>query len=249
MTSSDENVRPAPAAYEDLARMVDFAVVSPDVSDDQMARACERAKAGGVGRLTVRPADLDMVCRWMDGSGIPVGAVVSYPHGGDTTAVKLFAVRDALGRGAKAIETVLSPARMISRQFRYLESELLQMAQECHRAGAELIVDFELGWLPADLRAIACRLAKRTEADWVRPASLYGPAYTSEDVQLLTSKLGDRVKVSGAWPATIEAALAAHASGVAGFQSTDPEPLLTAWRTELKRRELEAAAVRRAELG
>jgi deoxyribose-phosphate aldolase len=249
MTSSEETVRPAPAVYEDLARMVDFAVVAPDVSDDHMARACDRAKAGGVGRLTVRPADLDMVCRWMDGSGIPVGAVVSYPHGADTTAAKLFAVRDALGRGARAIETVLSPARMISRQFRYLESELQQMAQECHRARAELIVDFELGWLTADLRAIACRLAKRTEVDWVRPASLYGPAYTSEDVQLLRSKLGDLVKVSGAWPATIEAALAAHAGGVAGFQSTDPEPLLTAWSKELKRRELEAAVARKPELG
>jgi deoxyribose-phosphate aldolase len=243
MTPTDENTRPALVAYEDLAGMVDYTVVAPELSEDHTARACGDAKRLRPARMIVRPSDLDSVTRWLGGTGIGVGAVVSYPNGADTTPVKLYAVRDALGRGAKAIETVLSPARMISRQFRYLESELLQMSQECHRAAAELILDLELAYLSEDLRAIACRLAKRVEVDWVRAGSLNAPGeVTLEDARWLTVKMGDRVKVSGPWPATVEAALEAHAAGIAGFQSTDPRPLLTAWTAELKRREEVSAA-------
>lgn len=244
MTPATElNTRPPLATYEDLSRMVDYAIVSPEASEDSVSQACDRARQQRVGRVTVRPSDLDLVSRWMDASGISVGAVVSYPHGTDTTAVKLYSVRDAIRRGAKVIETVLSPARMISRQFRYLESEFVQMTQECHRAGVELVVDLEMGWLSDDLKVIACKIARRTEVDQVRPFSLYGPAGSSaaQDLALLTAKLGDLVKVAAPWPDSWEAAREAHAAGVSGFQTTDPAPLLAAWSGELKRRAEEAA--------
>jgi deoxyribose-phosphate aldolase len=238
MTNSGENVRPPLAAYEDLARMVDFAALAPNFSEEQVAQACEVARKHRVGRLTVRPADLDLVAQWMEGSGIPIATTAAFPHGADTTSAKLYAVRDALQRGAKAIETVLNLGKVISRQFRYVESELLQMGQECHRVGAELIVDFEVGWLAPDLRVIACRIAKRAEVDWVRAGSLYGPGgYAVEDLQFLGVKLGELVKVdAGPSVLTLDDAIRVHKAGVSGFQTTDPGPLLEAWAAELKRR-------------
>lgn len=238
MTNSGENVRPPLALYEDMARMVDYAALAPNYSEEQVAQACEVARKHRVGRLTVRPADLYLVTQWMKGSGIPIATTVSFPHGADTTSAKLFAVRDALQRGAKALETVLNLGKVISRQFRYVESELLQIAQECHRSGAELLVDFELGWLAPDLRVIACRIAKRAEVDWVRAGSIYGPgAYTVEDLQFLGTKLGDLVKLdAGPSVRTLDDAMRAHQMGVSGFVSTDPGPLLEAWTTELERR-------------
>ncbi|MBS1874120.1 MAG: hypothetical protein JSU00_12965 [Acidobacteria bacterium] len=242
MTPAETNPTPVFTSYEDLSRSVDFAIVGPEASDDRIAQTCEQAKARRVGRLTVRPSSLDLVTRWMGGSGISICAAVSYPHGADTTAVKLYAVRDAINRGARAIETILSPGRMISRQFRHLESEIMQMTQECHRSGVEFILDFEIGWLPPDLQAIACKLARRTEVDVVRAASLYGPPASAEDVQLLVSKLGELAKVSTTLPETLEAAEAARVAGVAWFQTAAPEPLLTAWDVEVKRRADELAA-------
>src|SRR6476646_7860415 len=106
MTNSTQNARPPLASYEDLARMVDYAALGPNYSEEQVSRACDVARKYRVGRLTVRPADLDLVTQWMQGSGVAIGATVSYPHGADTTSAKLFALRDALQRGAKAIETV-----------------------------------------------------------------------------------------------------------------------------------------------
>lgn len=246
MTNTGEQTRPALAAYEDLARIVDYAVLTPSYSEDQVSRACNLARKYRVGRITVRPADLDLVAEWTRGSGVAIGTSVSYPHGADTTSAKLFATRDALQRGAKAIETVLNPGKMASRQFRYIESELIQMAQECHRAGAQLIVDFEMNWLPEDLRVIGCRIAKRADVDWVRTGTLFGPAVSAEaDLPMLLEKLGDVVKLdAGTAARTLDGVLKLHASGVSGFQTEDPAALLDAWTAELKRREAEAAAAK-----
>jgi deoxyribose-phosphate aldolase len=244
MTNSGDAVRPPLAAYEHLAGMIDFAVLAPNLSEEQVAKACQDARARRVGRLTVRPADLDLVVSWTKGSNVQIGTTVGYPHATETTSVKLYAVRDALQRGARVIETVLNPGKMIARQFRYIESELQQMAQECHRAGAQLVVDFELGWLAEDLRVIACRIAKRTEVDWVRAGSLYGPGrYGDTDLRFLAGKLGEIVKLdAGPSVAGLEDAMNVYRAGATGFQTLDPGPLLETWSAELKRREAERAA-------
>lgn len=243
METGQQNTRPPLAAYEDVARMVDYAVLAPALTEEQVSQACGVAKKYRVGRITVRPADLDLVCEWMKGSGIPVCAAISYPHGADTTAVKLYAVRDALSRGARCVETVLNPGKVASRQFRYVESELMQMAQECRRHSAELVVDFELAGLPLDLRVIACRIARRAEVSWVRAGSLSGPSeYTMEDLQFIRERLGDLVELD-AGPAvrTLADVQRAHEIGCSAFVTDDPGHILEAWTAELKRREAEAA--------
>lgn len=235
---SEKTSRPPLSTESDLAQLIDYALLSPRFSDEQIARGCELAARNAVAAVTVRPIDLATALRSIGSASVRIGAVVSYPHGAATTAVKLYEARDALGRGAKSIETVLNAGAMISRQFRYIETELLQMAQECHRAGARLILDLELPWLAPDLRVIACRIARRAEVDVVRPASLFGPpGSTVEDLRFLVEKCGDVVKVdAGNLVRKWEEAETAYAAGCVGFQSTDPGPILESWRAELTRR-------------
>ncbi len=234
-------VRPPLAAYEDLARMMDFAVLAPELAEDDVHRACQIAAKYRIARLTVRPADLDLVSQWMKGTALTVGAVVSYPHGADTTSAKLYAVRDALGRGARAIETPMNPGKLASRQFRYLESELMQMAQECRRAGAEIIVDVEFNHLPEDLRVIACRIARRADVDWIRTGSAHGQTPDWEHLAFVAPKLGHSMRLdAGPLVRSLEDAQRSYEIGCGGFQTTDPTALLESWIAELKRREQES---------
>jgi len=237
----EQQPRPPLSTESDLSRLIDYALLSPRFSDEQIVRACDVARKNSVASVTTRPIDIATVVRAIGSTGIRVGAAVSYPHGAATTAAKLYESRDALQRGATFIETVLNPGAMASRQFRYIETELLQMAQECRRAGATLILDLELPWLPPDLRVIACRIARRAEVDVVRVASLFGPSgYTIEDLAFLIEKCGELVRVdAGHLVRKWEDAEAAYAAGCAGFQSTDPTPIVESWRAELARRKAE----------
>ncbi len=242
-TPPEDSSRPALSTESDLAQLIDYALLSPRFSEEQIARGCEAAVRNALRCVTVRPIDLATAVRAVGGAPVRIGAAVSYPHGAATTAVKLYETRDALGRGARSIETVLNAGAMISRQFRYVETELLQMAQECHRAGATLTVDLELPWLAPDLRVIACRIARRAEVDAVRPASLFGPpGATVEDLRFLIEKCGELVQVdAGNLVRKWEEAETAHSAGCIGFQSTDPVPILESWRAELARRKEQEA--------
>jgi deoxyribose-phosphate aldolase len=232
-------VRPPLATYDDLAKMIDVALMAFDLSEEDVLRGCEMAKQYRVASVTLRPADVQLAGPWLKGSAVVPAAVVSYPHGAATTAVKNYETRDLLQRGARAIETPLNLGKVISRQFQYVEMELIQMAQECHRAGATLTLDIEFPTLAPDLRVIACKIAKRSEVDRVRAVSAFGEGRPSkEDLEFLATKLGDLVALdAGAWARTLEDALLAYGAGASSFQTTAAPAILDAWTAELKRRE------------
>ena len=102
------------------------------------------------------------------------------PHGYSTTAAKTYAARDLLRRGVQEIDTVMNTGKLVSRQFQYLETELLQMADACHQSAAILKVNLESEFLTEELNIIACRIARRAGADYIGTNKL-------EDIAVLLS--------------------------------------------------------------
>lgn len=242
MTDLEPIAQPTLETYQDVAGMMNYLLLDPHFSDEQIEQGSNLAKRCGVGAITPRPADVERVTRWVAETPIEVTGVVGYPHGITTTAVKLFETRDLLQRGAKRIETPLNSGRMISRQFRHLETELLQMSQECRRAGAKLTLAIELAPLSADLRVIACRLARRSEVDCVRAIDA-----TLEDLQFLSARLGDSVRLeAGANLAKWEDVAAIREAGCISFQTVNPLTILDGWKAELARRSQAGQAVGQA---
>ena len=143
--------------YADLAALIEYAVTRSELSEADVARGCELAKQHGVASVIVRPSDMDLAARWMAGSGVRLGTLVDSPHGYSTTAAKTYAARDLLRRGVQEIDTVMNTGKLVSRQFQYLETELLQMADACHQSGALLKVNLESEFLTEELNIIACR--------------------------------------------------------------------------------------------
>jgi deoxyribose-phosphate aldolase len=222
---------------EDLAPILEYPLLHPTFNEEDVHAGCQLARELRLGFVTVRPSDLGLAAKWMQGSETSIGSTIGVPHGEDTTAVKVYGVRDLIQRGARHIETAINLGKMLSRQFQYVEMELLQMAQECHRAGALLIVDLPLASMGDDHRVIACRIAKRIEADYFRPV----PA--GEALSFLAPRLGENVKLDAGCVATLDEAMAAHTLGARRMASTDPRALVESWSAEQKKRAAGGQAV------
>lgn len=216
--------------YDDLARMIEHAVLRPELSEEGVRRACELAREYRVAAVCVRPSDVDLAVRWMDGSGVALASVVSYPHGAATTPAKVYETRDLLRRGVKEIDTVLNLGKVISRQFQYVEMELQQMAQACHEAGAILKVSFESTYLTDDLKTIACRICRRAEVDYARASTL-------DEMPLMQRLCGERVKLAGPGVDTFAEILALRAAGCTRVSTIATASILDAWKSELKKAE------------
>lgn len=227
--------KPEQARYEDLAKIIELSLLGSDLSESAVAEGCEQAKQYDVAAVLVRPCDVDLVARWIGGSSVALGASVDVPYGYSTTTAKVYAVRDVLRRGTKEIDTVMNTGKLISRQFQYLETELLQMADACHASGAILKVSLESAFLDEELKIVACRIAKRAGADFLA-------VHTLEDIAVVTPHLRDRLKLKAEGAVdSLEAALQLRDAGCARIHSTQPGPILDAWKAKLAEAQAQVA--------
>ncbi|MGD0297657.1 MAG: hypothetical protein ABSE86_11105 [Bryobacteraceae bacterium] len=221
---SDPAVSASVSNYADLAGLIDYALTRSELSEADIARGCELAKQHGVASVIVRPSDVDLAARWMAGSGVRLGTLADSPHGYSTTAAKTYAARDLLRRGVQEIDTVMNTGKLVSRQFQYLETELLQMADACHQSAALLKVNLESEFLTEELNIIACRIARRAGADFIGTSK-------PEDVPLLLSHSRDRLKIKcHAAISDLDSALAFQSAGCARIEIAEPVGILEAWK-------------------
>lgn len=235
MEQNPTGARPPLTTYEGLAKMIDHSLVRPELTDEQVVAGCELAKRYQVASVSVRPCDVDLAVRLLGGSGVAVGSVAGFPHGSSTTGVKLYEIRDVLRRGAKEVDMVLNISRLLSRQFQYVETELLQCAEECHKQGALLKVIFENAYLTDELKIVACRISGRAEVDFVKTSTAFAPTgYTIEDLKLMRKHTPEHVGVKAAGGVrTLEKALEVYEAGCSRFGATATAAILDAWKVHL----------------
>jgi deoxyribose-phosphate aldolase len=177
----------------------------------------DKASTLAVQCVMVRPCDVDAAVR----SGIRVGSVCGWPNGDQTTGVKLYEARDLLRRGAKEVDFVLNPSRLLSRQFQYVDMELMQAVDACHKEGAIIKIVFPAGILNYEAKLVAARICSRVGPDFAVISSEGDIAalrpHFSDDIGLKYSYVGSR--------ADMERLLAA---GCSRFGCDDPEALLKA---------------------
>ncbi len=215
---------PAPT-YEDLARLLEHSLMRPDLTESDVAKGVDLARRYRVASVIVRPSDVDLAANWVKGSGVKLGSVVDWPHGDLTTSVKTYAVRDLLRRGAQEIDCVLNTGKLLSRQFQYLEMELVQMAEACHQAGAILKVTIESQYLNEELRIVACRILRRANADYIATP-------LAQDLPLLKEYAKERLLLK-AFPGKFEEAQQAREAGCVRLQSDATAAILDAWKAKL----------------
>ena len=71
---------------DELARMIDHAVLKPDATADDVRSACELAARYRVASVFVRGCDVRQAVELLRGSGVTVGTVIGFPHGTAHTA-------------------------------------------------------------------------------------------------------------------------------------------------------------------
>jgi len=226
--------------YEDVAGRLELALTRPDLHEEAVDAACRKAVAFGLGAVVVRPGDVDMAARILNGTSVALASVAGFPHGSSTTGTKLYEGRDLLRRGAKEVNLVVNYGRMLSRQFQHVETEILQMSESCHQSDAILKIVYESAYLAEDLKNIICKMAKRTDTDYVETDSL-------ADLPQLKAICRDVVKLKVAGPSTLEKFQEAYKAGIERYNAADPFAIATEWKQVLAaRKAAEEAAAKQA---
>lgn len=211
--------------------MIDLNLLDPAMPEEQVAAMCQRAQSYQLACVTVRPSDVQLASKWL--GDIVCGAPIGGEH---TTSTKLYEIRDLIARGAREFTVHLNVGKLVSRQFKYLETELVQIVPQIRETGAQSKLVLELETLAPDLRVIACKLAKRGGFDYGRASSRITPA--DEGLDFLRLRFGDVLKIdAGGDVRTLSEAKRLFTGGCVRLASQSPWALLDEWRSEIAARD------------
>lgn len=224
----DHGQAPALTPAEFAARL-ETAIIDPAATVETAAAVYREAAACGASAVVVRPSDVEVCARYAQ-PHTALAALCSYPYGWQSTAVKVFEARDLIRRGARRVDVVVNVAKLQTREFQFVETELIQLAQACHEGGAKLRAILQTQWLGEEQKLVACKIAKRSETD--EAVAAIGPA-RPEDEEILLRKCPPYVKVC-TFARDLDGALNALAQGFDFVSTPAPANLLKQYEARVE---------------
>jgi len=182
---------------DELARMIDHAVLKPDATADDVRTACEIAAHHRVASVFVRHCDVVRAVELLRGTDVPVGTVIAFPHGTAHGEIKPADARQAAADGADELDMVVNIARLKDGEYEYVRDEIAGVVAAA--AGRIVKVILECCYLTREQMAMGCKGAEQAGAHFVKTSTGFGShGARVEDVRFLRSCVGDRLGVKAA---------------------------------------------------
>ncbi len=182
----------------ELAMYIDHTNLKPDATNVEIIRLCQEARTYDFASVCVNPYNVKLAKREMDKR--VVCSVIGFPLGANLTRTKLEETKLALKQGATECDMVLNISELKEQGYNYLLTEIEKIAELCHEHGAKLKVILETCLLNERDKIIACLIAKKAGADFVKTSTGFSKSgATVEDILLMRTVVGDYmgVKASG----------------------------------------------------
>jgi deoxyribose-phosphate aldolase len=203
--------------YEELAGMIDHSLLHPTMTDRELEDGCRAGVAYGVASVCIKPYYVKRAAELLAGSKVKVGAVIGFPHGGNTTECKRYETELACRDGAVEIDMVINIGKALSGDWDYVEHDVAAVCKEAHQRGAKVKVIIENDYLGSggagltadELKRKLCQICEIAGADWVKTSTGYGfvkgpdgkygyQGATEPDLKLMLSSVSPKVQVKAA---------------------------------------------------
>ncbi|TME52707.1 MAG: deoxyribose-phosphate aldolase [Chloroflexi bacterium] len=220
-------------SYDDVAKTIDHSLLRPELDDVFITDGCKLAARYQVASVCCRPADVARAIELLAGTGVAVGTVIGFPHGGSTTEAKVFEAEQALRAGASELDMVINIGALKSGRDAYVRDEIAAVVGVAHRAGALVKVIMENAYLDDDQKVRGCKLAEAAGADFVKTSTGFAPTgATHEDLVLMRRSVSPHIGVKAAGGVrTLDGLLAVMELGVTRIGATQTAAILDEFKS------------------
>lgn len=186
---------------EQLAKLIDYTLLKPNATNDDIKRLCEEAKKYGFWSVCVNPTYVSLATDILRETDVKVCSVVGFPLGANTPEVKALEAEKAINDGASEIDMVINIGALKSRDYELVKRDIYEVVERAKaRKDAVAKVIIETGLLTEDEKVLACKLVKESGADFVKTSTGFNaPGATVHDVKLIRETVGPNfgLKASG----------------------------------------------------
>jgi len=186
-------------SYRDLAKMIDHSLLKPALTRAELEAGCRIAVECDVASVCILPYFLSRAAELLGGSEVLPTTTIGFPHGGQTTRLKLLETEEALDAGARELDMVVNVSWVKSGAFAEVRSEIGAITQATHARGQKLKVIFENCYLDDAEKIRLCEICGEVGVDWVKTSTGFGSSgATVADVTLMRRHSPPSVAVKAA---------------------------------------------------
>lgn len=157
-----------------LAKMIDHSLLHPTLTDEAIAAGCGLAKKYDVATACVKPYSIQRARDILHGSSVEVCAVIAFPHGNSTTAIKVREAEEAVLAGAREIDMVVNIGKVLGEDWRYVSEEIRAINETVVNQAGILKVIFENDYLEDSHIIRLCEICSEHEVAFVKTSTGYG---------------------------------------------------------------------------
>ncbi|MEG2353545.1 MAG: deoxyribose-phosphate aldolase [Clostridium sp.] len=186
---------------EILCKLIDHTLLKPNASEVEVVKLCKEAIEHNFMSVCINPCYIRVAKNILKDTDVKVCTVVGFPLGSNTRESKLFETEDAINKGAEEIDMVINISKLKNRDYKYVEGEIEDICNICHKNNVITKVIIETCLLTLEEKIEACKISKNVGADFVKTSTGFSSGgATKEDIKLMRETVGDNigVKASGA---------------------------------------------------
>lgn len=183
----------------ELARYIDHTLLKPGSVKAQFEQLCNEAIQYKFYSVCVNSGWVEFVAKKLRGSGVKICSVIGFPLGEMETRSKAFEARNAIEYGANELDMVINIGALKSRNLKLVEEDIRAIKRAC-RSNTILKVIIETSLLTDEEKILACEIAKKADADFVKTSTGFSTSgATVADIALMRRIVGPNmgVKASG----------------------------------------------------
>lgn len=167
-----------------LLRRIELALLAPELSKIEIETGCETAIHHDCVSVFVKPHYIEVARKALKETHIKVISVIGFPHGGVTTATKMYETQDLLQRGADELAMVINVGALRDHDDLAVKNDIQGVIKTAR--GKPITVILETPLLNDEEKTRACKLAEAAGAPMVMTATGFTtPSTTLDDVRLI----------------------------------------------------------------
>jgi deoxyribose-phosphate aldolase len=185
--------------YDAIAKRIDHSLLSPTLGGVELEEGCRLAARYGVASVCIKPFAVAMAEKILRGTGVEVGTTLGFPHGGHSSAVKVFEARQAMADGATELDMVINIGQAIAGEWDAVAADIEAVTKAAHEGGSIVKVILENCYLNDDQKVRLCQICGEVGADYVKTSTGYGTGgATLDDLRLMRRSAPQTVKLKAA---------------------------------------------------
>lgn len=183
-----------------LNKYIDHTLLKPEATSKDIINLCNEAIKYDFYSVCVNSSYVALAKACLKDFSVKVTSVCGFPLGMMETSAKAYEADIAMMQGADEIDMVINIGRLKDKDYDYVLEEIMTIAEIVHDYDGILKVIIETCMLTNEEKIMACQLAVRGNADFVKTSTGFSTdGATVNDVKLMSETVGSfaKVKASG----------------------------------------------------